>query len=211
MSKKKVWLAAAAAFALALSVSVLLLTTYALFSDSAETHNRLQAGTLDIGLFETRMTGNALNAEGRFEDYSEPIDGGRRDLETYDGNVFEIQNACPGIWREGAFAVVNNDSSTAFTYSVTIVGVEAGAEDAAASQALLSEIMITVTDCEEKETSFSLSEAAGDEGKTVALGEMLSTDTEETFTIRAEFIDSGTAQSGSVTFDIRVTAVQATE
>ena len=106
---------------------------------------------------------------------------------------------------------MNNDSSTAFTYSVTIVGVEAGAEDAEASQALLSEIMITVTDCEEKETSFSLSEAAGDEGKTIALGEMLSTDTEETFTIRAEFVDSGTAQSGSVTFDIRVTAVQATE
>ena len=67
MSKKKVWLAAAAAFALALSVSVLLLTTYALFSDSAETHNRLQAGTLDIGLLETILTARALTAEGRLE------------------------------------------------------------------------------------------------------------------------------------------------
>lgn len=191
---------------LTMSVSVLVFSTLALFTDTAETNNRIEAGTLEIGLYETALDGNRLNEEGRFE--SLPALTEAVDLETYDGKLIEMESACPGMWREATLELRNAGSTTAFHYSVTICGVEAEGES---SLALYEQINVTVTDKSGQTTEFKLSEAASADGKTVELGTMLANETAHTFKVKAEFEDSennNLAKLGSVSFDIRVTATQ---
>lgn len=215
MGRKKIGLAAMAALALALCVSVLLLTTYALFSDTVETDNHLSAGTLKIGLYQTSMTGNQIDTGGTFGDYSESIPSGGRDLKTYDGKVFNIENACPGIYREAAFEVRNGGISTAFGLTLEIVNAAADVQGDAASSALLSQMRITVSWGTDGSETFLLSE----EEKTVDLGtvtlpeNMAENAVLSSFKVKAEFLNTAEnngAQGGSVSFDIRVTATQVT-
>ena len=189
------------------SVSVLVFSTLALFTDEVETDNRIQAGTLSVDLYETNMEGNRLNAEGKFEALG--AFGSEINLRGYAGKVFDMQSACPGMWREGTFRLENNESSTAFTYALK---VECAA-GTGATQALYGQVEITVTRADGTEETFMLSAAAVSGGKTVDLGEMLKTETEETFKVKAEFLnnnDNNQAQSGDVSFDIKLIATQVT-
>lgn len=201
---KRIKIALAALVVIALSVTAILATTFALFSDSVDTNNHIDAGTLKIDLYQTEMSGNRLEADGTFGEYpglAEPIN-----LREYDGKVFEMEKICPGIYRTADFEVRNAQSTTAFTYSVTVYGVEAEGET---SQALTSQMQITVTNGS-AQTTFMLSEAATS-GKTVELGTMLTTDTVKEFSVKAEFVNSDSnndAKGGSVSFDIKVTATQ---
>lgn len=209
-AKKRAVSAVLAIFVAALTVSALLVTTYALFSDTAETGGgHLSAGTLDISLWQTDMKGTELAADGTMQDYTGF--GGAVNLEETEDKVFDLGNVCPGIWREGTFEVRNNGSSSAFVYDVTIRGVRT--EGGGASDALKEQVLVTVTGADGNAKQFRLSEI-NDSGCTVRLGTMYADDESESFSIKVEFPNgenNNDAQGGAVSFDICVTATQLTE
>lgn len=190
------------------TVTVLLVPTFALFSDSVNTEHYIDSGTLKIDLYQTVMTGIRITEDGTFGAYS---DTEEIDLSAFEGKVFELYDAVPGITRTGTFEVRDAGSSTAYDLSVSLTNVEMSA----GGEALLEQIRITVQaqnpgDAAVEE-SFALS--AADETGSISLGTMLLTQELKQFTIKAEFInsdDNNEAQNPSVSFDILVTAVQVT-
>lgn len=209
-SKLKMSIAVSVLF-LVLASAALVLCTYALFSDTATSGGHLSAGSLDIGLWLTDMTGNELAEDGTLADYTGFE--GAVDLAADDSKVFDLDNICPGFNRTAAIEVRNNQSTTAFDYSVTVLGVEAETANQAASEALLGQLLVTVTYGDNQTRQFTLDEVT-EEGVTVELGTMYANESSASFTVKVEFLDrtdNNDAMNGGVSFDIRVDAVQATD
>lgn len=207
---KTVWIALSIALIAAALVTGV---TFALFSTSVNTEHYISTGELRIDVFQTSMTGNQINTDGTYGEY--PGSDEEISLRDFEGKVFDIQGAAPGIHRTGVFAVRDAGSSVAYDLHVTVSDVAAAGADAEAGAALLEQVQVTVTAANEGDAevseSFLLSEAA--DGYTVDLGRMLLPATEKQFTVKVEFLntdDNNAAKSGSVAFAMSVTAVQVT-
>ncbi len=180
--------------------------TYSLFNDEAQTVNRVQAGTLEIGLSRVRYEALGLDEEGYLT--AKTTDDTVVDLLAESaGEAFTVEGAVPGMWKETTLKVDGSKATVAFTYSVKLI---IGELSDAAAQALSEQVEITVTDSAEKSTSFSLDECADN---TVELGIIEAGGSAE-FKIKAEFandINNNAAKNAEVVFDLIVTATQTAE
>ena len=208
--------------ALLVSASVILLCmtiivgmTWALFTDTQKVSNHLQAGDLSITLKRTELTKTTLNAQGKLVtsaadttvvNFSNPTDE----------NVFGIvegEKIVPGT-KYVAKMQVENHSDVAFGYWIEIV-----CTDKTNGADLAKQLKVTVN-------TGSDASAFVNDGLTVKgadggyVGELIIGATAD-FTVTVEFLDSAVsangigdnnlAKSDSLSFDLIVHAVQATD
>ncbi len=207
--------------------------TYALFSDSVTMKNHLQAGTLDITLKRTKLTGLSLDNKTGFlvpvndnsvVDFSEPTDR----------NVFDITNETlivPGSLYVAEMTISNETnefrkSDVAFGYWVEIVLDTKNEDGTSISDEELAKLVL------DDQLEITLESASGHKDKAyLSKGRIViaedspvvlvkkATDSNrkwsDTFTVTVEFRDldysvNNAAKGQGVKFDIIVHAVQIT-
>lgn len=212
--------------ALLVSASVILLCmtiivgmTWALFTDTQKVTNHLQAGDLSITLKRTELTKTTLNAQGKLVT-SAPDTTTKNFSNPTDENVFGIvegEKIVPGT-KYVAKMQIENNSDVAFGYWIEIVctGKTDGGTDGAE---LANQLKVTVN-------TGSDASAFVNDGLTVKgandgyIGELIIGASAD-FTVTIEFLDSFVAANGighndlaqgdSLSFDLIVHAVQATD
>ena len=205
---------------LLLCVAAMAGATYALFSDSVEFDQHLQAGTLDITLKRTLLEKAELASTGFL--IKNPDNNGKPDDRVIDfsnrqpENVFGIESGdkiVPGCWYEATFSIENH-SDVAFGYWIEIVCTENDKKDAAD---LAKQLKITVNSDNEAFIGEGLVVKADGSAfiKVLARGET------DTFTVKVEFLDShiednkidanNKAKNQKIDFDLVVNAMQVTD
>lgn len=189
-----------------LSVSLLVLGTFALFSDSSESNVHLQAASLEARLYRTSLSGNRLGEDGTLKPFEESR---RVDLEKEDSAIFSLENVVPGV-EQTAVLSIENHGGVAFDYSVSVVNVAA---ESAADKALAQQLKITVSPAEGEPEVFYLNEYE-EKGQNLKLGTLAADEsvTKAEFSVKVEFVSGETidnsAMNGKAVFDLRVDAVQ---
>ena len=189
-----------------LSVSLLVLGTFALFSDSSESNVYLQAASLEARLYRTSLSGNRLEEDGTLKPFEE---SGRVDLEKEDSAIFSLENVVPGV-EQTAVLSIENHGGVAFDYCVSVVNVAA---ESAADKALAQQLKITVSPAEGEPEVFYLNEYE-EKGQNLKLGTLAAGEsvTKAEFSVKVEFVSGETidnsAMNGKAVFDLRVDAVQ---
>ena len=207
--------------ALLVSASVILLCmtiivgmTWALFTDTQKVNNHLQAGDLSITLKRTELTKTTLNAEGKLVT-SAPDTTTKNFSNPTDENVFGIvdgEKIVPGTKYQASMQVENN-SDVAFGYWIEIV-----CTDKTNGADLAKQLKVTVNTGSDASASVNDGLTVGSSSNYV--GELIIGATAE-FTVTVEFLDSfvaennidhnDLAQGESLSFDLVVHAVQATD
>ena len=197
---------------LLLITSVAVGASYALFTDSVEVKNHLEAGTLDVTLKRTSLKYNYLSEEGYLIDATD----GELDLTKATAkNVFGIDTAdtkiVPGSYFDAKLAIGNN-GNVAFDYSVEI---KLATENEELANELAKQLQVTISDANGKVVAqYMLSDLHGTANCEVKAGHMKANESEHTFGVKVEFInhkDNNDAKSQIAEFDLYVKAVQATE
>lgn len=197
--------------ALFLATSVGVGMSYALFTDSVEVQNHLEAGTLDVTLKRTSLEYTLLNEEGYLETKTE----GELDLtKATEKNVFGLDAATTKIVPTSYFdakLAIGNNGNVAFDYSVEIKLITENEEEA---NALAKQLKVTITnDAGDVVAEYMLSDLYGTANCEVKAGHMKANETEHTFGVKVEFVNSDAnndAKSQTARFDLFVTATQAT-
>ena len=207
--------------ALLVSASVILLCmtiivgmTWALFTDTQKVNNHLQAGDLSITLKRTELTKTTLNAQGKLVT-SAPDTTTKNFSNPTDENVFGIvegEKIVPGT-KYVAKMQVENHSDVAFGYWIEIV-----CTDKTNGADLAKQLKVTVNTGSDASASVNDGLTVGSSSNYV--GELIIGATAE-FTVTVEFLDSfvaennidhnDLAQGESLSFDLVVHAVQATD
>ena len=207
--------------ALLVSASVILLCmtiivgmTWALFTDTQKVTNHLQAGDLSITLKRTELTKTTLNAQGKLVT-SAPDTTTKNFSNPTDENVFGIvegEKIVPGT-KYVAKMQVENHSDVAFGYWIEIV-----CTDKTNGADLAKQLKVTVNTGSDASASVNDGLTVGSSSNYV--GELIIGATAE-FTVTVEFLDSfvaennidhnDLAQGESLSFDLVVHAVQATD
>lgn len=180
--------------------------SYAMFTDSISVTNHLQAGNLDITLTRTKLEYCVLNDDGELEVVT--VEENFDFTTSTDENVFGIDGAdiriVPGSYFDAELEIANV-GSTAFSYSINI-------KLPRDANALAEQLKVIVTHPNGTKTEKMLSELA--DGLAIDTGRMKAGDSAQQFGVCVEFIDdtsiNNAAQSQTATFDLVVTAVQAT-
>ncbi len=198
--------------ALLLTTSLAVGVSYALFTDSVEVQNHLEAGTLDVTLERTSLEYTFLNEEGYLVTKTE----GALDLtKATKENVFGLDTTTtkivPGSYFDAKLAIGNN-GNVAFDYSVEIKLLT---KDEELANALAKQLKVTITDAEGKAVAeYMLSDLHGEANCEVKAGHMKANETKHNFGVKVEFVnhaDNNDAKSQEVAFDLIVSAVQATD
>ncbi len=203
--------------------------TFALFTDTVEVNNHLVAGKLEVGMTRTAFSKNVLNTSGLMEVVK---DDGDVDLVKDSHVLFDVTEAVPTSWYQADINIANQ-GSTAYDYNVRIIWAnQATATDkdkAFASQVEITIISDKISD-DDATGKFAFTDEDGeiikevncvsfrldkcnDEENIVSLGYMLKGASAETFTVRAEFVDSdsnNSAMEADLRFDVQVHATQKT-
>lgn len=177
--------------------------SYALFSDKAVVHNRLSAGTLDVGLYRISQSSLSLGADGKLVQTTTP-DTTPLNLEDDPKTLFDLQNIVPMSWY-AADIKVENKGSVAFSYEVQLVWTAGTPTETV----LAEQIKITISGADlQTPCEFWLSDCATN---LISLG-TLTAGTSDVFTIKATFVNdddvNNDAQGISLAFDMRVSATQ---
>ena len=210
-----------------LCMTVIVGMTWALFTDTQNVYNHLQAGDLAITLKRTELTKTTLNANGKLVT-SAPDTNLKNFSNPTDENVFglvEGEKVVPGT-KYVAKMQIENHSDVAFGYWVKI---DCKDEDVAKTLAKQLKIIIYT----DKNGDGTIDTTAEGVDSTVATGLEVGSDKDyigtlecgkaENFIVSVEFIDTGytykdgvltstndDAQTQSVEFDLLVYAIQAT-
>ena len=207
--------------ALLVSASVILLCmtiivgmTWALFTDTQKVNNHLQAGDLSITLKRTELTKTTLNAQGKLVT-SAPDTTTKNFSNPTDENVFGIvegEKIVPGTKYQASMQIENH-SDVAFGYWIEIV-----CTDKTNGADLAKQLKVTVNTGSDASASVNDGLTVGSSSNYV--GELIIGATAE-FTVTVEFLDSfvaennidhnDLAQGESLSFDLVVHAVQATD
>lgn len=207
--------------ALLVSASVILLCmtiivgmTWALFTDTQKVTNHLQAGDLSITLKRTELTKTTLNAQGKLVT-SAPDTTTKNFSNPTDENVFGIvegEKIVPGT-KYVAKMQIENHSDVAFGYWIEIV-----CTDKTNGADLAKQLKVTVNTGSDASASVNDGLTVGSSSNYV--GELIIGATAD-FTVTVEFLDSfvaennidhnDLAQGESLSFDLVVHAVQATD
>lgn len=206
---------------LALMSAIILVTaSVALFSDSVTVENYLQAGTLEVGLARTSLTGQVADGKGVLQ--QETTDSERVDLtavQTDDAkdSVFTFGTCgVPGMWQEATLEIENR-GSIAFDYTVAFFFVRTP-EAGSAEERLAGKLLVTVTDAEGNVLTDAGTTLAGIiERGALALGTVSEAGEKQTFRLKVELpmeegvLDDGTADTimnAELSFNITVSATQ---
>ncbi len=219
--KDTLWISAL--LALVLCVALLIGGTYALFTGNVEVNNHLSAGNLKVGLTRVSYKEWVLNDSGLM---GEKTDSTAIDLTKNGNEIFTVEKAVPTAWYEATIEV-SNEGSTAFDYGMRILWTN---KDTASEKdlAFAGQMQITVTsskiadaDADGKDDNgtnyvqFMLDECA-DPGNDISLGYLLKNEGTNSFTVKAEFVNSdvkdvnNAAMLATLTFDVQVFATQKT-
>ncbi len=208
---------------LCVSAALIIGGTYALFTDTVSINNRLSAGNLEVGLVRVSYQEHVLSKNGMMA--TSALDITEVDLTKSEQPLFQVVNAVPTSWYQTTVRV-SNLGSTAFDYGMRIIW--APNSDPLDNDHLLAEqIRITVAshkiadadrdgimtlDGEDMNyVSFTLKEASL---RDISLGYLLKNAGDDSFTVKAEFVDSGNnnaAMLATLTFDLQVYATQKVE
>ena len=207
--------------ALLVSASVILLCmtiivgmTWALFTDTQKVTTHLRAGDLSITLKRTELTKTTLNAQGKLVT-SAPDTTTKNFSNPTDENVFGIvdgEKIVPGTKYQASMQIENH-SDVAFGYWIEIV-----CTDKTNGADLAKQLKVTVNTGSDASASVNDGLTVGSSSNYV--GELIIGATAE-FTVTVEFLDSfvaennidhnDLAQGESLSFDLVVHAVQATD
>lgn len=196
-----------------LAMVVVVGVTWALFTDTQNVSNHLQAGDLSITLTRTELTKTTLNADGYLVEL--PTDTTVVNFSNpTDANVFgigETEKIVPGSKFVAKMDIANN-SDVAFGYWIEIV-----CTDKASGANLAKQLKVTVNTG--SDTSAFVNDGLTVKGENGYVGELGIGDT-AAFTVTVEFLDSFVAENGienndlakgeNLAFDLVVHAVQAT-
>ena len=196
-----------------LAMIIVVGVTWALFTDTQNVSNHLQAGDLSITLTRTELTKTTLNADGYLVEL--PTDTTVIDFSNpTNANVFGIgenEKIVPGSKFAATMNIANN-SDVAFGYWIEIVCTdkESGAN-------LAKQLKVTVNTG--SDTSAFVNDGLTVKGENGYVGE-LGIGAAAAFTVTVEFLDSfvaenniednGLAKGENLSFDLVVHAVQAT-
>lgn len=203
-----------------MSAVILVTASFALFSDSATVVNYLQAGTLEIGLARTNLTGRTADENGVLQAVA--TDTARVDLteaqtDDPDDTVFTFGgNSVPGVWQEATLEIENR-GSVAFDYSVAFFYAETPADNSP-EQRLAGKLLVTVTDAEGNVLTDPGTTLAGMvERGALPLGSVSAANETQTFLLKVELplesdvLDDGagaTIMNADLSFNVTVTATQ---
>ena len=197
-----------------LCMTVIVGMTWALFTDTQKVNNHLQAGDLSITLKRTELTKTTLNAQGKLVT-SAPDTTTKNFSNPTDENVFGIvdgEKIVPGTKYQASMQIENH-SDVAFGYWIEIV-----CTDKTNGADLAKQLKVTVNTGSDASASVNDGLTVGSSSNYV--GELIIGATAE-FTVTVEFLDSfvaennidhnDLAQGESLSFDLVVHAVQATD
>ena len=190
--------------------------TYALFSDDVTLQNHMQAGTLDVKLYRTKLVAKALNpATGLLTDGTP--DTRRIDFSDPDNNsenVFGLTSndkIVPGCMYTATMEIVN-ETDVAFGYWISFVydGQSYTGKDLKLAEQL--EVTVAVIDENGNATDVPL----GSEDDPVGILTKEAGKDKAAFTISVKFQNlehevNNLAKNGAIDFDVIVHAVQVTE
>jgi predicted ribosomally synthesized peptide with SipW-like signal peptide len=181
-------------------LSLIIVGTYALFSQTVNIENHLQAGTLKVKLERTNLIWVELNVDGYLE---ENQDSTVKDFTSPTSeNIFGIEDGVlvvPGCYYEASMRLTN-DGSVAFDYIVKIMLKSA-------SNKLAEQIKVIVDGDDANKKALSIGE------NTVSSGTIDKTDASKAFTVKIVFEEdqyNNAAQNLTVDFDLVVEAIQRT-
>lgn len=187
-------------------MALLVVGTYALFSDEVSISNHLQAGNLEVNLVRTAHSNTLLNNQGVLA--TTTVDNENVDFTGKNNeNLFAMDSntkIAPGCAFSADLKLENN-GDVAFNWSWELVL----SEDMQSDAELLSQLKVTVTVAGE-DTIFTGAELFGKvDGGFIAKGGR------QTFTIKVEFENlegsaNNAAQDQNVYFDLIIYAIQAT-
>ena len=175
---------------------------FALFSDQVTVHNRLDAGTLKIGL--TRVGYRAVIADdtGAFTTVTDDTEA---DLTEYSGSLFDMNKAIPGANISVDMEITNLGDVT-FDYGLRMIWDD---EDATEVQKEFArQIKVTISQGQTEKAIFALFD-----GQDIAIGELAAGETSQVFTVKAEFVNDDNnnyVQGAGLEFDLQVYAMQKT-
>lgn len=202
---KKLRALLSAALTIMLSVSIGVAGTYALFSDSVEVTNHLQAGTLELGLTRTKLVKSVPDATTGMPTKTE--DTTARDFSAATSeNVFGIgdEKIAPGSWYEVEMHVTN-EGTVAFNYQVAIK-LDAATTDE--NLEFAKQLTVYVNGATE---GTKLSDCKIENGKIIVSDKLVKKNTtDEKFTVKIVFnsLAGNATQGKEVTFDLIVMAEQ---
>ena len=212
---------ALATAAIVLAALVLIVGSYALFTDSVTVSHHLQAGKLEATLTRKTLVGNTIDKSGYLSDYN-----GEKDVDFSDEtnkNVFDLEDTLivPCTYREATMEL-SNGGNVAFSYWIEIVlTTPTSAKDVALSEQLLVSVSTQSTGAGLSLTNQPIK----NDGKKITVGSqanpvgVVELSTSQTFTVKVEFKDYGDkidnanniAKNGELAFDMIVYAVQVVE
>ena len=103
-----------------MSVTLMVVGSFALFTDTVTIQNSLQAGKLEVTLIRASVVTTKLNASGVTETATDDVDKDFEELANESVFGFgEEDMLVPGIYSEAAFVIANN-SDVAFGYYVKV-------------------------------------------------------------------------------------------
>lgn len=189
-------------------LAIMVAGTYALFSDSVEVVNHLQAGNLKVQLSRDMLSLTLLDENGLL---STTTDNNAKDFTNEKSNIFGLTDDAkivPGCSLEAVFSLVNV-GDVAIGYYLEFV-LEGDANEFA------SQLELTVSVGSQKWTPIKLSQLGNKYlfGNGEPLGRILQGDSASAFTVKLEFVDgndNNAAQDKNVKVDMIVHAIQITE
>ena len=181
--------------------------TYALFSDSAEIVNHLQAGELKVRLYRDTLSGRALTDNGMLEEFqnNERLEFTKQSLD----NVFGLNKdskLVPGSKYEAKFTLTNNGNVAISYYLEFVVNGELNK--------LAEQLQLTLK-TDSNTTTITLNELGENHtwgGKNSPIGQLL-VGGDSVFSVALEFVDSDSnndAQGQQISVDMIVHAIQQT-
>ena len=191
-------------------IVMIIVGTYALFSDEVKVTNHLQAGNLDVSLYRTQLTSTTLTSSGILNT-SDPDNSRIEFTEATSENIFGLtENSIivPGCSFTAKLSLENNGKIAANYYLQFVL-------DSDSNDNLASQIEITVKTAKGEEKHL-LSELNGTTfgSESSPIGTLLVGGTSEfTVTVTFKSLDNATndlAQGKSIDVDMIVHAVQVT-
>ena len=212
---------ALATAAIVLAALVLIVGSYALFTDTITVSHHLQAGKLEATLTRKTLVGNTIDAKGYLSDYE-----GEKDVDfsgETEKNAFDLEETLivPRMWREATMEL-KNGGDVAFAYWIEIILTTPTSEkDVALSEQLLVSVSTQSTGAGMSLTDQPIE----NKGEKITIGSqenpvgVVELSTVQTFSVKVEFKDYGdkmdnannNAKNGELAFDMIVYAVQVVE
>lgn len=213
-------------FSLLLLLTSGIFVAYALYQQSFTNNEaKVQAGDFEVLASYVKIEGTKVDTDPTSPNYGRIIafsETKNKDLSDTPEDIFEIECAAPTITQTATFTV-SNSGDTAFNCEIRVCDLALDTANAAASEALSEQMLITIR-CGANSVEFRLADCA-DAANVLTIANV-SPNAEQTFTVTATFLNdvdfnndgdptndfnNMDAIDGSLSFDITVIATQSAD